>query len=54
MVLFYCLAFCIANKFKKIKIINISKNSINKLIIRQIAQYLKKKSVATKLEYSFI
>lgn len=54
MVLFYSLAFCIANKFKKIKIINISKNSINKFIIRQIAQYLKKKSVNTKLEYSFI
>ena len=48
------MAFCISNRFKKIKITNISKNSINKLIIKKINQYLKKESINTKLEYKFI
>jgi len=54
LVLFYSLAFCISNKFKKIRIVNISKNSINRLIIKKINQYLKKESIKTKLEYCFI
>lgn len=54
LVLFYSIAFCISNKFKKIKITHISKNPINKLIIKQISQYLKKGSINTKLEYKFI
>jgi 4-hydroxy 2-oxovalerate aldolase len=54
LVLFYSIAFCISNKFKKIKITHISKNPINKLIIKQISQYLKQESINTKLEYKFI
>ena len=54
LVLFYSIAFCISNGFKKIKITNISRIPINKLIIRQITQYLKKKSINTKLECKFI
>lgn len=54
LVLFYSIAFCISNRFKKIKITNISKNSINELIIKKIIQYLKKESINTKLEYKFI
>lgn len=54
LVLFYSMAFCISNRFKKIKITNISKNPINKLIIKKINQYLKKESINTKLEYKFI
>jgi 4-hydroxy 2-oxovalerate aldolase len=54
LVLFYAIAFCIANKVKKVKIINISKNSINKLIIKKITNYLKKESIKTKLECSFV
>jgi 4-hydroxy 2-oxovalerate aldolase len=54
LVLFYAIAFCIANKFKKVKVINISKNPINRLIFKKVTQYLKKESINTKLEFSFI
>jgi 4-hydroxy 2-oxovalerate aldolase len=54
LVLFYALAFCLSNRFKKIRIINISKNPINNFIIKGIIKYIKKKCLKTKLEFSFV
>lgn len=53
LVLFYSLSFCIANNFKKILILGLSKNFINQFIINEVKKYVKKRSFNTIIKVKF-
>ena len=47
LVLFYALSFCVAKKFKKIKIFGLTKSSSNLKILYKINKYIKEKRINT-------